>query len=129
MARGTKNRKYVGPLIRQIAAKNLEDRLRRRYGEKKNHPRRFEEEFGVNFSSVQRVLDGQGCAIDYLELFANKLGISAYELLIPPPEMQRMMHVSEPIAAATGKPHEPMVRATDVSKEPTQAPRTRRITK
>jgi hypothetical protein len=127
MARGTKNRKYVGRLIRQIVAQNLEDRLQRKYGDKKNHARRFEEDYGVNFSSTQRALEQKGCSIDYLELFAMKLEMSAYELLIPPPEMQRMMQVREPVAPA--KPHEPMIRVTDASKEPAPAPRTRRITK
>jgi hypothetical protein len=117
----TKSNKYVGHLTRQILARNLERRLRDRYGEKKNHARRFEEEFGVNFSTTQRILnEGNGTSIDNIELCANKLGIAAYELLVPTEEMQRTMRVKELGA------YEPMIRRTDESKERPLSEKTRR---
>lgn len=118
----TKTAKYVGRVTRQIVAKNLRERLQARYGDKKNHARRFEEEFGVNFSTVQRILEEEvGASVDLLEEISIRLRISPYQLLVPPEEMRQMFEVKDPL---------PLVRQTDQSTESTRRlPKERRITR
>lgn len=118
MGRSKKSNKYMGLVTRQIVAKNLRARLRDLYGDKKNHILLFENDYGVTFSTTQRILnEASGATVDTLELIAGKLGIAVYELLIPPPETQRMMQGPQAPQSASSTQYEPMVRRKDESRE------------
>lgn len=118
-----KRPKYIGRVTRRVVAEQLRTRMRARFGETKNQERRLAEAIGTTQSNIQRILsEQQGASVDMLEQIAKFFQIAPYELLLPPPDLRRMMEVQDP---ATSGP-EPLLRQTDKSTEPKEPTKERR---